>query len=265
MTVPKGRRRDAYSKFEQKMIELHKLTSERLKAAPVRYRRIATTRVYELSSEAYSYVLQAGDIRPKDDDKISQRDDLLKMALTDLEGLQAPLWCFWNIARYDERRMTYWSGLINEEMVIIAKVARLKEAPMLIRTIPWNSVNEALFLKNMAELHRFSYQKIAHTPKRYYEYVSAEIIRCVDAAWCGVLLGDSVRPETKADVKRREKHFAKAKANLNSMQRPLYALWNVEEYSENEMDEWAKKIDLELRLLSGVIKSDAERYRDITE
>lgn len=263
MSVPKGKRKDAYSKFEQKMIDIHKVTTERLESVPVRYQKIINEEIYALTDRAYSNIILADDIKPKSEEKIAQRNSLLQNAIDNLQKLQIPLWVFWDICKYDERRMSYWSGLINEELLILNKIVGDGREEMLIHTINWKSVNEAVFLNNMSELHRYTYGKISHVPKKYYGYVSAEIIKCVDNAWCFLLLGDGIRPEIQKDVKRRASLFQKAKAQLNKLQRPLYALWNVEKYSEREMNEWSGMIDQELKLISGVIKSDVKRYSNI--
>ena len=245
------------------MIELHKATSERLSASPARYRKMFAE-LYKQSSAAYATVIHSGDIRPKDIDKIAQRDALLEETVKYLQDMQGSLWCFWNICRYDERRMSYWAGIINEELIILAGVVRREEKPRLIDIINWHSVQEACFLDTMSNLHRFTYQKVVHAPQRYYDYVSAEIIRCVDDAWCSLLQGNRIRAETQAEADMRLEYFEQAKTRLNDMQRPLYALWNVEQYSEREMDQWAGLIDAELKLINGLMKSEKTRSNTLS-
>ena len=48
--------------------------------------------------------------------------------------------------------------------------------------------------------------------------------------------------------------------NLNAMQRPMVGLWNIMDYSEKIMDEWAGMIDEELRILAGLREADRKRY-----
>lgn len=265
MSVPKGKRRSAYSDFEQKMIDLHKMTAERLCAVPVRYKKLITEEVYYYTNTAYWAVLHASEMRPKNKEKINQRNTLLNNAADALQKLQNPLWTFWNISKYDERRMLYWVNLINDEIRILLKISGWEGGRKLIQTINWHVVREMVFLDNMSKLQRYTYQKVSHVPRKYYDYVSGEIIQCVNNAWYAALTGNSIIPKNRAEASDREKLFRYAKEQINLMQRPLYALWNVESFSEREMDEWAGMLDGELRLLSGVIEADADRYCDLCD
>lgn len=263
MSVPKGKRRSAYSEFEQKMIDLHKMTAERLGTTPARYKKLITEEVYYYTNTAYWAVLHASEIKPKNKDRIEQRNALLDSAVNMLQKLQNPLWTFWNISKYEEKRMAYWAEQINGEILILFKVSGWKGEKKLIQTINWEIVREMVFLDNMSKLQRYTYQKLSHVPRKYYDYVSGEIIQCVNNAWYAVLTGNSIIPKEIEEANEREKLFQYAKEQINLMQRPLYALWNVESFSEREMDEWAGMLDGELRLLTGVIEADAERYCDI--
>lgn len=263
MSVPKGRRKNAYSEFEQKMIDLHKMTAERLATTPARYKKLITEEVYYYTNTAYWAVLHASEIKPKNKDKIDQRNMMLSSAVDALQKLQKPLWTFWNISKYNEERMAYWVEQLNGELRILFKIIKWEGEKKLIQTIKWHIVREMVFLDNMSKLQRYTYQKISHVPRKYYDYVSGEIVHCVNNAWYAVLTGNSIIPQSKEEAAEREKLFRYAKEQINLMQRPLYALWNVENFSEREMDEWAGMLDGELRLLTGVIEADAERYCDI--
>ena len=67
-------------------------------------------------------------------------------------------------------------------------------------------------------------------------------------------------PRTKAEAQRRDAWLKDAIDNLNAMQRPLVGLWNIMEYSEAIMDEWAGMIDEEIRILTGLREADRKRY-----
>lgn len=261
MSVPKGKRKDAYSKFEQKMIELHRETAARTQNVPARYQKLLNPPIAYCMNIAYLSVLRADEVRPKTAEKIKERNDLLQKSADALSKLQKPLWTFWNIREYEDRQMAYWSGKINEEILILTNLAGGKTE--LIQTINRKNLREMMFLDDMSQLQRFTYQKIAHVPQRYYDYISRDILECINCAWYAVLQGNSIIPENRGDVEARRKWLQYAMDYLNAMQRPLYALWNVMNFSENVMDEWAGMIDTELRLLHGVMESDRQRYCDL--
>ena len=79
------------------------------------------------------------------------------------------------------------------------------------------------------------------------------------ALYC-TLQGNDNFPTTRKQYEARDKYLKRAIDNLNGLQRPLYALWNVMCYSENTMDEWAGQINECIKLLSGLRSSDKKRF-----
>ena len=67
-------------------------------------------------------------------------------------------------------------------------------------------------------------------------------------------------PRTRKEAQTRDEWLKDAIDNLNAMQRPMVGLWNVMQYSEKIMDEWAGMIDEELRILAGLRDADRKRY-----
>ena len=47
------------------------------------------------------------------------------------------------------------------------------------------------------------------------------------------------------------------------MNRPLISIFNIMEYSNHVMKEWADILNLELKLLYGLQKSDQERFKNL--
>ena len=94
----------------------------------------------------------------------------------------------------------------------------------------------------------------------YKDHLSDQILQFVDDALYCTLQGNDIFPTTKKQYDARDKYIKRAIDNLNGLQRPLYALWNVMLYSENVMDEWAGQINECIKLLSGLRNSDKKRF-----
>lgn len=133
----------------------------------------------------------------------------------------------------------------------------------MIVALPKSKIQRLAFLQKMSELHKYTYQKIGHAPNDCKDFISGKIADYIDTALCAVVLANHKIPETRAEADKRAGHLQAAIDSLNAMQRPLLALWNIMEYSENTMDEWAGLLDEELKILEGLKKADQARYKDI--
>ena len=116
------------------------------------------------------------------------------------------------------------------------------------------------FLGKMAELHRYTFQKTAHAPHDCFDALSIRIDDFVTNALYDVVMANAKEPRTKAEAQTRDAWLKDAIDNLNAMQRPMVGLWNIMQYSEKIMDEWAGMIDEEIRILTGLREADRKRY-----
>ena len=133
----------------------------------------------------------------------------------------------------------------------------------MIHHLPVKKMQSLEFLKTMGELHRYTYGKIGHAPQSCKDTISAQIACFVDTALCEVVLANCKEPTTKKEAEARARRLQKAIYSLNAMQRPLLALWLLQDYSENVMNDWAGLIDKEIKLLAGLKRSDAERFKNL--
>lgn len=188
---------------------------------------------------------------------------MFKAAVQQLVSLQKPLLAAWNLLGIEEESTARWADMINREIALIWGVTKWKETQPMIIALPKRKMEKLEFLKTMAELHRFTYMKIGHAPTHCKDTISDRIADFVNTALCEIVLANHKIPETKAEANERAAHIQSAIDSLNGLQRPLLALWLIQDYSENEMDEWAGLIDKELRLLEGLKTADAERYKNL--
>lgn len=123
-----------------------------------------------------------------------------------------------------------------------------------------NKFKRLAFLGKMSELHKYTFQKTAHAPNDAFDALSVRIDDFATNALYDVVMANQREPRTREEAQKRDAWLKDAIDNLNGMQRPMVGLWNVMDYSEKIMDEWAGMIDEELRILAGLREADRKRY-----
>ena len=236
---------------------------DRLNSVPVRYRKFICPKIYDPANRAYTAVILANEQSPRTAQGPMRRNALFDEAIKSIVSLQKPLLSLWNLLDSTEGGIKEWTDMLNREIALIYGVMKRQEAQPMIVALPKSKMKRLAFLQKMAELHKYTYQKIGHAPTDCKDFISGKIADYIDTALCAVVLANHKIPETKAEAERRAKHLQGAIDSLNAMQRPLLALWNIMDYSENTMDEWAGLLDEELKLLEGLKKADEARYKNL--
>lgn len=263
MSVLKNKRKTAFSEFERQMLLLCRYTKDRLNSVPARYKKFINPKIYDPTNKAATAVILANEQNSRTAQGQKRRLVMFKAAVQQLVSLQKPLLAAWNLLGIEEESTARWADMINREFALIWGVTKWKEAQPMIIALPKRKMEKLEFLKTMAELHRYTYMKIGHAPTHCKDTISDRIADFVNTALCEIVLANHKIPETKAEATERAAHIQSAIDSLNGLQRPLLALWLIQDYSENEMDEWAGLIDKELRLLEGLKTAEAERYKNL--
>ena len=133
----------------------------------------------------------------------------------------------------------------------------------MFHTLKKGKFQRLAFLGKMAELHRYTFQKTAHAPNDAFDALSVRIDDFATNALYDVVMANDREPKTRAQAQTRDAYLKDAIDNLNAMQRPMVGLWNIMQYSENIMDEWAGMIDEEIRILVGLRDADRARYKNL--
>lgn len=261
MSVLARNRKLASTEFEMNCARLVKLTVRRADNIPNRYKKFIKPRLCGMVTAAYHDCIMANECERRTEAGKQERVKLMDHSIRKLLRMQKPLLVYWSLFDTKEGGIKEWVELINKEIALLNGAAGYT---MEVRPVPmiqiFNLHSDAIFVMKMRNLHKFTYQKICKVPLEYKDHLSDEILRFADDALYYTMQGNSSIPTNKAQYEVRDKRFRRAIDNLNGMQRPLYALWNVMEYSENTMDEWAGIINETLKLLQAVRKSDRERF-----
>lgn len=264
MSVHRSKRKIAFTEFEKQAVELLKYTHERMQHTPNRFKKFCCPHIYELTSKMCDDTIFANEQFIRDPEQLKERIRLLEEALDCIEALQGPLFCYWNLFNTKQTTIDMWVSKLNRESALICGVLKNERTIKMIKPLPYEQIHKALFLSKLSELQRYANKKIAHEPTAYKDYLLNRIKYLVDDAFCSALFGNEKIPETAEEYRNRTRHFRHSLHCLNALQRPLYALWNIELPSEATMQEWSDLIDDSIRLLQSVITSDRQRFSKLT-
>lgn len=261
MGVLRSKRGIAYSEFERNMWKIHLNLEQRMHALPVRYKKHICDRLYEPMNRAYNALIIADEQKGSASAAKDKRQKYFTMGIHALMQMEKPLMSFFNIRDVSEEGEEQIEKAINYEIALIWGAAGWeKEEKPVFHVLKKNKFRKLAFLGKMAELHRYTFQKTAHAPNDAFDALSVRIDDFATNALYDVVMANVREPKTREEAKRRDAWLKDAIDNLNAMQRPLVGLWNIMEYSEKIMDEWAGMIDEELRILSGLREADRKRY-----
>lgn len=260
MAVLRRKRAVAFTEFERQMANICKELNARLNTLPARYHKYLDRRIYEPANQAYADTILANEQSDRNPGARDKRRACLLDALECLAKLQPPMLAYWNLKDSTEGGMNQLADMVNREYALIYGMLQRTEALPMMLTIPRHKAKELQFIKTMCDLHKYSYQRIGHAPAGCTDFIGQQLALFADDALYHVIAANRKMPETKQEALQRAHHLQAAIDSLNGMQRPVLALWNLMDYSERTMDEWAGLIDTELKLLEGLKKADKARY-----
>lgn len=147
-------------------------------------------------------------------------------------------------------------------------------------SVPKGDRNEAEteFIHTARELYIHTVHKCVGFPKRYTFYISQPMAQMAGRIYEYVVCANSIFPTRKADADLRRKYLVMAHSELRALvsqvevAAEMFGLrhdglyyGDMDDREGRKMDHWMNIIHQEIRLVKGVIKSDAERYRGLPE
>lgn len=261
MGVLRSRRGIAYSEFERNMAKIHRDLEARMHALPVRYKKHVCDRLYNPMNECYNALIIADEQKGSAPAAREKRQKYFRAAAQALMRMEKPLMCFCNIRDMSEDGRNDLEKRLNYELALIWGAAGWpKEEKPVFHILHKDKMRRLAFLSKMAELHKYTFQKTAHAPNDAFDALSIRIDDFATNALYDVSRANEREPKTRKEAQTRDAWLKDAIDNLNAMQRPMVGLWNIMDYSEKIMDEWAGMIDEELRILAGLREADRKRY-----
>ena len=184
-----------------------------------------------------------------------------KRHIATLNTLEKPLMVLWNVQKYETGAMVRWVSKIKQEVFLLNRMHEDEDIECEVSVLDWWAINNASFLKNMSELHRYTHGKVANAHTAYDGTEGSLLISLVNDAFYELILANKKIPETKSEYEDRRQHISNSITYLKEMNRPMLFYFNLMQYSERVMNEWSELLVDELKMLASLQRSDKERFK----
>lgn len=261
MSVLVSKRTLSRHEYVNTFLKLYELTSDNLsKIAKRKYRWICEPIAHRMN-DLYNMIMQSNNDYFEYGMKLISLQDRSRLMIDSMIELQKPLFILWNIEDYETRKMANWTDLINDEIHYLARLGGIPyNSVQRMFILDYEAINKADFLKTMSELHKMIYTKTISLKENIRSTKGTLLMNLADEAWYRVCHANLHMPQNKKMYENRKKDVSIALDCLRQMQQPMAALFNIMNYSENVMLEMATLLDTEMKLLKGLLKSDAKRF-----
>ena len=177
-----------------------------------------------------------------------------------LLSLQKPLIALWNVEGYTVRRMEKWKFLIETEINHLADHGGIRKRDGYMFILDYEAINRLDCMRNMSQLHKMIYTKSISLPSYCRETKGSYLMQIADTAQYHMARGNRKITETREEYEVRKKDFSRALNCIRSMEQPMFAVFNLMNYSNETMEEIAGLITETENLLKGLMDSDEERF-----
>lgn len=264
MSVLKSKRNLSRHEYVRTFEKLYNYTFDRTKKVARRKYQWIAMPIMNSMNNIYNMIMQSNNDYFMYGIKMLDKESRASLIINELTKLQKPLLAFWNIERCETKRMVTWSNMINEEIVYVYKLISGKEYSMKnIFILDYKAVNETDFIGTMSELHRMIYSKMISLPNAARNTKGLLLMDLADEALYRICKANRYVPINTKMVYDRKKDLSLALEALYEMQQPMFSIFNLMHYSENTMIELSSKLEKEIRLIKGVMKSDVKRFSDL--
>ena len=132
--------------------------------------------------------------------------------------------------------------------------------------------SEIQYIQTAKELQTLMFDLVTRCPKRYSVYLCEELFRLASEVHKQVRAANTIYPTNAHEVQMRKDHLIRARQALGNIDPYLELMYNLlsknrDQYPwrESKIMAIAELIDKEFKLIAGVMQSDKERYKALTE
>ena len=119
------------------------------------------------------------------------------------------------------------------------------------------------FLYNARELEKYTITKCVGFPKRYTFYISQRLGNLASEVHEECKKANSIYPKNNEEAQLRRNHLLEARASLYAMVSKIELACEIFGIEEQKLKYWMSMVNEESRLISGVLTSDAQRFKDL--
>ena len=259
MSVIASKRNTAKTQYIFSFYDLAKYTEGRLEKIPKRKYRWLVPDIISTMHVVETYLLQTENRYYQYGIKLYAEPEQARIVIRKLASLQKPLLALWNIERYSDDEMICWCEQVNDVIRQLYKMGHLEpQEPVFI--LSHEAINRMEFMAKICELHRLIYSKTISLPYTYRETKGNQLMELADEALFRISDANRKAPTTKEMYERRKENLSAALQCLKSMQVPMLSLFSLMNYTNETMVEISGLLTDEIKLISGLIKSDEKRF-----
>lgn len=117
------------------------------------------------------------------------------------------------------------------------------------------------FINTARDLSIYSIKQCIKIPKRYTFFIGTDISNTANDIFDSVVKANSIHPRNQHEAQIRRDLIVAAIASCESLVAKIGIVEEIIGLDEKALREWMKLVETELRLLRGVKKNDASRYK----
>lgn len=262
MAVLRSKRKISKIEFENTFAKLYHYSANQTAKISKRKRKWLCNKINNKMNNIYNSIMELNEILYSKEFSKEEKKILIQQIISELITLDKPLYILWNIEKYKTKTMAYWCDLLQNEYNLLCKMIKMKPKYK-FKILDYKAINNAKFIKNMSEFHRFVHSKIIKAPCKYDDTSGNLLIKLVDDAFYFVIQANKKIPKTQQEFKQRIKYINKAITGLYKMQRQIIFYCNLMQYSEKILKEWNYYLTSELKMLKALKKSDIVRFGNL--
>lgn len=264
MSVLRSKRKIAKSEYEYSFAELYQFSLKQTSRIPQRRKKWLCTPIDTAMNKIYRGLMQISDsyfINGVERTKYAAQAALKN--INRLNALEKPLMILWNVQSCETKTMAQWVTRIRWEVSLLNQMHDEENLDCTVSILDWQAINSAKFLQNMSELHRYVHGKVVNATNAYDSTEGSLLVDLVNDAFYEVIAANKKIPKTRAEYEQRRQHISNAIAHLKEMNRPMLFYFNLMQYSERVMKEWADMLSSEIKMLTALQKSDRKRFKNL--
>lgn len=261
MSVLRSKRKIAKTEFENTFSNLYQYSVSHTSHIPKRRRKWLCVNIDDTMNILYRNLMDINDtyFRTKDEHYTYIKTTVIE-SIKHLNSLEKSLMVLWNVQEYEIKAMSQWVIKIRQEVDLLNYMHDDKNITCEISILDRQAINNAIFLRNMSVLHRYTHGKVVNASTKYNSTHASLLISLVDDAFYELICANKKFPTNKLECEERKNHISNAIKFLKEMNRPMLFYFNIMDYSEKIMIEWSELLADELKMLIALQKSDKKRF-----
>ena len=262
MSVLKSKRQQSPLEYSNNFVLLLDYTNIKLNSVPKRKWEYLCKPITDIMNQTYVYIQQTLDKFLKNDFTSKSKHDQAIIIISKLLSLQKPLFTLWNIQEYPEEKMITWCDKIDTEINFIKRYGGIDTVVSHMMIIDSKS-SQMKFISNLGEIQKLLYSKILDQSAILRNTRGFLILDLISEAYYHIIKANEKIPQTKQEYEDRRKHISMAINSLNSAEQPIANMMYIGNFNNESITKICELLEEENRLLSGLQKSDKERFKNL--